>query len=82
MTVLRDVMFLLVGTAGVFWQGFVVPKPSAALIGVFALVMAGPGIFATWWLAGQSGTAAPLPPPPQPPSSSPSASSSPSNGQG
>lgn len=73
LTITRDVTFLVIGAAGVVWQGFVVPKPSAVLIGVFALVMAGPGIFATVWLA-QSGTGSPSPPPPLPP---PSPSSSP-----
>lgn len=81
LTMTRDVVFLLLGAAGVIWQGFVVPRPSAALIGVFALIMAGPGIMAAVWLA-QSATAAPSPPPPPPPSPSPSSSASPSGGAG
>lgn len=81
MTVLRDLVFLLLGAAGVVWQGFVVPHPSATLIGVFALIMAGPGIMAAVWLA-QSAIVAPSPPPPPPPSPSPSSSSSPSGGAG
>lgn len=80
LTVVRDVLFLLIGSAGVVWQGFVVPRPSVPLIGVFALMMAGPGIFAAWWMIGQGGqpfgTGSPSLPPQQPPSQPPSTHSS------
>lgn len=64
MVVLRDLVFLSLGTAGLIQQLFLAPAYSWALITLFIGMILGTGVLSAWFLAGKSSGPAPLPGPP------------------
>lgn len=78
MAVVRGLVLLGLGTAGMVQQMFFTAIPSLLWVGVFLAMILGEGAVSAWWLAGRSsGTAQPSGPPA---ASSPAASGGSSSG--
>jgi len=54
LAVLRGLILLGLGTAGMVWQMFFVPEPSLVWVGLSLAMILGEGAVSTWWLAGRS----------------------------
>lgn len=66
LAVLRGLILLGLGTAGMVWQMFFVAEPSLVWVGLSLAMILGEGAVSTWWLAGSRGTTAAPSSPPQP----------------
>ena len=79
LAVVRGLVLLGLGTAGMVQQMFLTDTPSLLWVGVSLAMILGEGAVSAWWLAGRSsGTAQPSAPPPAslPPASGGSSSGS------
>lgn len=57
--VLRGLVLLGLGTAGMIRQMFFVGEPSAMWVGISLAMIMGEGAVSAWWLAGRSSGTAP-----------------------